>query len=122
MQVACGTSTGGIGVLDLSTWNFRNVLRSHTDEVLQMHLHAYANQILTLSKDLTIRLFDFEKNYDQTYEFTFSQDDNCVCLSPHPTALQFVAGFSSGVFRVFDIEKTCILEEVKCHSVSIMDL
>jgi hypothetical protein len=29
--------------------------------------------------------------------------------------MTFAAGFSSGVFRIFDIEKTCIVEEGKYH-------
>ena len=34
LQVACGTSTGGLGVLDLSNHNYKTFLRSHTEEIL----------------------------------------------------------------------------------------
>ena len=61
INVACGTATGGLGVLDLSTHNYRTVLRSHTDILTQIIYHPYSNSIITLSNDLTIRLWDPEK-------------------------------------------------------------
>jgi hypothetical protein len=33
LHVACGTSTGGLGVLDLSNNNYKTILRSHTEEI-----------------------------------------------------------------------------------------
>lgn len=33
LMVACGTSTGGLGILDLSNQNYKTVLRSHTEEI-----------------------------------------------------------------------------------------
>ena len=59
--------------------------------------------LITLSEDCTIRLWDIEKS-DQVYEFTFPQDDKCVCLSSSPIGMYFAAGFKSGIHRIFDIE------------------
>ena len=41
-------------------------MRSHTENVKQIVYHQYANSILSLSNDLTIRLWDPEK-LEQTY-------------------------------------------------------
>lgn len=58
IHVACGTSTGGLGILDLGTHNYRAILRSHTDTLTQVVYHTYSNSLITLSEDLTIRLWD----------------------------------------------------------------
>jgi WD repeat-containing protein 90 len=33
LQVACGSSQGGLGVMDLAQHSYRTVLRSHSDEI-----------------------------------------------------------------------------------------
>lgn len=43
---------------------------------------------------------------EQNYEFSYPKEDVCVCISANPVANFFVGGFESGVFRVFDIEKS----------------
>jgi WD40 repeat protein len=101
-QVACGTSTGVLSILDLTSNNFRTIVRSHTENVLQIAYHPYCNNMITLSTDLTIRLWDLEK-LEQTYEFSYPANDSCLCLAPSPHGLFFAAGFQSGVLRIFDI-------------------
>jgi WD40 repeat protein len=118
MHVACGTSSGGLGVLDLTNHNYKTVLRSHTDVVLQIVYHEYSGSIITLSADQTIRLWDPEK-LEQTYEFLYPKEDPCTCISSNPLSMFFAAGFKSGMLRIFDIEKTCISEELKQHEDAI---
>lgn len=36
--------------------------------------------------------------------------------------MTFSAGFASGTFRVFDIEKTCITEECRYHNNAITNI
>lgn len=114
MHVACGTSSGGLGILDLSNHSYKTILRSHTDRVIQVIYHEYSNSIITLSNDLTIRLWDPEK-LEQTYEFLYPKEDPCTCISGNPLSMHFAAGFKSGMLRTFDIEKTCINEELRQH-------
>jgi WD40 repeat protein len=57
-QVACGTSTGVLSILDLTNNNYRTIVRSHTENVAQLAYHPFANSILSLSSDFTIRLWD----------------------------------------------------------------
>lgn len=61
-------------------------------------------QIITLSADQTIRLWDPEK-LEQTYEFLYPKEDPCTCISSNPLSMFFAAGFKSGMLRIFDIEK-----------------
>jgi len=41
LRVACGTSNGGLGVLDLSNNKYDTLLRSHTEEIIEMHVHPF---------------------------------------------------------------------------------
>lgn len=61
LSVACGTSTGGLGILDLSNQNYKTFLRSHTEEIITMELHPFSNYLITLSQDLTIRIWYFNQ-------------------------------------------------------------
>lgn len=57
LEVACGTSTGGLAVLDLGNQNYKTILRSHTEEIVAMEMHTFSDSIITLSRDLTIRIW-----------------------------------------------------------------
>ena len=118
-EVACGTSTGVLSVLDLTSNNYRTIVRAHTENVQQIAYHHYSNSMITLSNDLTIRLWDTEK-LEQTYEFSYPNNDKCLCLAPSPTGLFFAGGFQSGVLRIFDIETTSVSEEIKHHEHPIL--
>lgn len=61
LQVACGTSTGGLGVLDISNHAYRTVVRSHTGKIIQTEIHPFNGHLVTLSEDCTIRLWDLVK-------------------------------------------------------------
>lgn len=100
--VACGTSTGTLSILDLTNNNYKIIVRSHTSNVSKICYHSFSNSMITLSNDLTIRLWDVDR-LEQTYEFSYPNSDICTCISGNPQALQFVAGFKSGVLRIFDI-------------------
>jgi len=56
-RVVCATATSDLGVLDLSSQNYKTVLRSHVDEILQLEHHSLTNLLISLSKDLSIRLW-----------------------------------------------------------------
>ncbi|KAL4455065.1 hypothetical protein ABPG74_006447 [Tetrahymena malaccensis] len=114
LKIACGTSNGILTVFDRSTYQPETFLRSHTDEITQMLYHPFCNYLITLSSDFTIRLWDMEK-YEQVYEFPYYPEDNCITLSCSNSSMTFAAGFNSGVFRVFDIEKTNTIFEGRYH-------
>lgn len=33
LQVACGSSNGGLGIMDLNVQNYKTILRSHNDQI-----------------------------------------------------------------------------------------
>lgn len=56
--MACGTSTGGLGILDISSHHYKTVMRSHTATITQLEMHYFSNLLISLSEDCTIRLWD----------------------------------------------------------------
>ena len=73
-----------------------------------MDFHLAKGNVITVSNDATIRLWDINGGtYDQVVEFS-SPIDQPLCVSSHPTLPIFSCGFKSGIMRVFDIEKTCV--------------
>ena len=40
-------------------------------------------------------------------------------MSANPSGMYFAAGFSSGILRIFDIENTCVVDEIKHHENAI---
>ena len=75
--------------------------------------------MITLSNDLTIRLWDVDR-LEQTYEFNYPTTDICTCISGNPQKMQFIAGFKSGILRIFDIESTSVVEEISHHNSPII--
>ena len=70
-----------------------------------MDFHLAKKNVITVSHDDTIRLWDLQ-TFDQVVEFS-SPIDQPLCVAAHPTLPIFSCGFQSGHMRVFDIEKTC---------------
>jgi WD repeat-containing protein 90 len=121
LKVACGTSANSLSILDLTTQNYKTLLRSHSDTIVSLQYQEESHLLLSLSKDCTIRIWD-DYNLDQLYEFNFSKDDDCNCIAVHPKRNIFAGGFSSGVFRIFSIEKVEVLSEHKYHNQPLEDI
>ena len=60
LRVLAGTLSGSIGVLDKSNQRYRTLVRAHTAEVLYMSFHVPRRNLITVSMDGTIRLWDTE--------------------------------------------------------------
>jgi WD40 repeat protein len=67
--VVCGTLYGSLGILDKSNQRYRTLIRSHHNAILSMDFHVPKRNIITVSSDNTIRLWDLQ-NYDQAVEFS----------------------------------------------------
>lgn len=74
-----------------------------------MDFHLIKKNVITVSRDKTIRLWDVD-TFDQVYEFS-SPIDQPLTVAAHPYLPLFSCGFESGVMRVFDIERTCVADE-----------
>ena len=108
LRVACGTLNGSLGVLNKSNQRYQTLLRSHTASIISMDFHLAKRNVITVSHDDTIRLWDLQ-TFDQVVEFS-SPIDQPLCVAAHPTLPIFSCGFASGTMRVFDIEKTCVCD------------
>lgn len=84
-------------------------MRSHTAEILAMDYHKQKHNIITVSRDKTIRLWDIETS-DEIYEFS-SPLDQPLCVTAHPQLPIFACGFESGKMRIFDIDTTEVVDE-----------
>lgn len=60
LRVIAGTLSGSIGVLDKANQRYRTLVRAHTSEILYMGFHVPRRNLITVSMDGTIRLWDTE--------------------------------------------------------------
>ncbi len=60
-NVVCATSNGGLGLLDLTSHSYKTMLRSHTGEILELRQQGATGLLFSLSKDLTIRVWDKDR-------------------------------------------------------------
>lgn len=91
LRVACGALNGSLGILNKSNQRYQTLLRSHTDSIVSMDFHLAKKNVITVSHDDTIRLWDLQ-TYDQVVEFS-SPIDQPLCVSAHPTLPIFSCGF-----------------------------
>ncbi|CAL1536659.1 unnamed protein product [Lymnaea stagnalis] len=109
LKIIAGTSTGNLGVLDVSTRQYTTVMRSHTGRVLSFAIDPMRKHLATVSEDNTIRVWDVE-TLQQLYDF--SAPEECPCsIVYHPSKQIFACGFHSGTIRIFNVESTSLLAE-----------
>lgn len=120
LKVVCGTIYGSIGILDKSNQNYKTLLRSHTDEIIAIDFHRTKQNIISISKDKTIRLWSVD-TYDEVYEFS-SPMDQPLSVAAHPTLPIFSCGFEQGKMRVFDIDSTEVIEEFSQFNEPLLSL
>lgn len=104
----CGTVNGSLGLVDMNEEKYKTLLRSHADEIIAADYNTLRNNVITISKDKMIRLWELDGSF-QKYEF-LSPNDQALCVSSHPSLGLFACGFESGSLRIFDIDRTCVCE------------
>lgn len=114
LKVASGTANGSLGFLDLGDYTYRNLIRTHSDEIIQVEFSEKGGWIVSLSKDGTIRVWDCEK-LEQSYEFTYPKEDPCLSISVLPGKEEFAGGFGSGTLRIFSVTQTKVEKEYRYH-------
>lgn len=141
-RLLIGTSTGTLGLLNVSTHSYSTLLRSHTSECIcacvrpsmSVSTHAEAEEnispesgekdgseeFVTLGKDGTIRLWDGTTG-QQRVEFN-SPSDLPTCATYHPVSHTLICGFASGFVRVFDVASTSTLVERRVHASPVSSL
>ena len=103
-RLLCGCLNGSIGMITIQDQKFRTLIRSHTDEILQIDYNKALKKIITISKDCTIRVWGVKSNgiIEETYEFR-CLDEEIVKLKSFSNLPWIVCGFFKGLLRVFDL-------------------
>uniref|UniRef100_A0A670JZN3 WD repeat-containing protein 90 n=1 Tax=Podarcis muralis TaxID=64176 RepID=A0A670JZN3_PODMU len=120
LKVLCTTASGNVGCLDIQSKDYCTVMRSHLDSVLAFSVERSQKQLVTVSQDNTIRVWNLE-SMQQLYEFTASDETPCA-VSFHPSQFIFACGFDTGVVRTISLAASKLLEEHKYHRGSITGL
>ncbi|KAH0631787.1 hypothetical protein JD844_019595 [Phrynosoma platyrhinos] len=120
LKVLCTTATGNVGCLDIQSKDYCTIMRSHMDSVLAFSVEGSQKQLVTVSQDNTIRIWNIE-SMQQLYEFTASDETPCA-VAFHPSQHIFVCGFDTGVVRTISLAASKLLEEHKQHRGSITGL
>ena len=120
LSVGLGTTKGYLGILDLTRQDCKTVIRAHFAGVDGLGIDLPSEQLISLGKDDTIRVWDTDI-CQQNYEFNYSSKDECVCIASLSSS-KFIGGFASGIVRVFDISSVSVVEE-RCYlKNSVVDL
>ena len=107
-----GTVGGTLGILNIIKHTYNTIIRSHILYINNICKRNYSGEeFATCSIDGTIRIWDLITSH-QKYEF-LSQSDQPKVLSYHPYEYIIACGFSSGIIRIFDIQSTSMLCELK---------
>ncbi|XP_070810969.1 WD repeat-containing protein 90 [Pituophis catenifer annectens] len=113
LKVLCTTTTGNVGCLDIQSRNYSTIMRSHVGTVLAFSVDSSQKQLVTVSEDNTIRIWNVE-SMQQLYEFTASDEIPCA-VAFHPLQPIFACGFDTGVVRTISLAASRLLEEHKQH-------
>lgn len=120
LQIAIGTESGSIGVLNLTSQNYQTLIRSHTKNILAVASDPHRPEFTTISDDETVRVWDLLTS-KQLFQFD-TAGDKPSCLVYHPSDYVVACGFNSGVIRLFDIAPTSVIEEYRAHADRIQNM
>ncbi|KAK3254670.1 hypothetical protein CYMTET_36123, partial [Cymbomonas tetramitiformis] len=94
LQLAVGTESGAIGMMDIPTHKYATLMRSHTDTVWAVAFDPAQLQMATGGSDHTIRVWDVE-TFQQVLEF-MTPGEACTAMCYHPHAPTLACGFDTG--------------------------
>ncbi|XP_076826631.1 WD repeat-containing protein 90 [Brachyhypopomus gauderio] len=115
LSVLAATNTGNLGYLDVSSREYRTLMRSHMARVLGFSVDGVQRQITTASNDCTIRVWAMDST-QQLYDFVSEEDGDSPCsVTFHPSQPVFACGSSSGTVRVFHIPTSSLQAQHRQH-------
>lgn len=62
-QIVCGTNNGSLGLVDMNEEKYKTLLRSHSDEIIAADYNTLWNNVITISKDKMIRLWEVDGSF-----------------------------------------------------------
>jgi WD40 repeat protein len=117
VNMLVGTSSGTIGVLKIHEHHYKTLLRSHTEAIHQLVKRNHGEEFASISADKTIRIWDLF-TCQQKFEFSSVMDEP-KSVDYHPLENVLVCGFESGHVRIFDVDSTSTLHELKHHKARV---
>ncbi|XP_061849594.1 WD repeat-containing protein 90 isoform X2 [Colius striatus] len=119
-RVLCSTAAGSLGCLDIPSWGYSTLMRSHGGSVLAFSTEGLRKQMATVSRDNSVRVWDLS-SMQQLYDFTAADESPCA-VAFHPAQHLLACGFDSGTVRIFDLASSDLLVEHKQHHTVITGL
>ena len=109
-EVLCGTLNGSVGLLNIQTKQYKTIIRSPPLQIQHMIAHPSGDFLFTIENNNSVRVWDIEHK-SEAFQFLSLRDPPCALAAPK--SFSFACGFSSGIIKVFDLEKIEILYECK---------
>ena len=109
-EVLCGTLNGSVGLLNIQTKQYKTIIRSPPLQIQHMIAHPSGDFLFTIENNNSVRVWDIEHK-SEAFQFLSSRDPPSALAAPK--SFSFACGFSSGIIKVFDLEKIEILYECK---------
>ena len=122
IEILCGTLSGSIGILNVHNKNYKTLLRSPNSDIKCLFLHPLNNYIFTVENNKIfdiLRIWDLQ-NKDQIYEFRAENDLISSVIANIST--NFVCGFTSGIIKILDFEKSELIYQSKPFKSSVEHL
>ena len=120
LQVCIGTEKGSVGTMDIPSHKYVTLLRSHTDDIRQVAADPMHAEYTTVSLDGSIRVWS-DATHEQLFEFD-AKGQVPTCVMYHPKEYVFACGFESGIVRVYNIERTSLLQEHCQHKGAVTEV
>eukprot|EP00931_Biecheleriopsis_adriatica_P023996 TRINITY_DN15043_c0_g1_i2.p1 TRINITY_DN15043_c0_g1~~TRINITY_DN15043_c0_g1_i2.p1 ORF type:complete len:1968 (+),score=448.09 TRINITY_DN15043_c0_g1_i2:92-5995(+) len=121
LKVLCSTADGSVGVLDMQSHQYQDVLRCHRSSVADAAVSENFKELATVCCDGTLKVWSLPSML-QTHEFAIP-DDQPQAVAFHPGQRHLIAvGFESGTLRIFDVDGPALLFERRHHVQPIVSL
>lgn len=116
LEIVCGTLNGSIGTLNISTKEYKTILRSPPNNINFMAAHPNGNLLFTIEDDFSVRIWDVE-NKSEAFQYVSCKDPPTAVAAPNKNI--FSCGFTSGILKVFDLDNTSIIYECRSFNMPI---
>ena len=119
LEIVCGTLNGSIGTLNISSKQYKTILRSPPNNINFMTAHPSGNLLFTIEDDFSVRVWDVEQK-SEAFQYVSSKDPPTVVAAPNKNI--FACGFTSGILKVFDLDNTAIIYECRAFNTPVKAL
>ncbi|CAF3407992.1 unnamed protein product [Rotaria sp. Silwood1] len=105
------TISGSLNILNLITKSHLNLMHTHTKFITDIDYDDMRKQLISVGQDGTIRIWCFRTG-KQLSEFT-SEREIPLTVTYTPNRQIFACGFNNGTIKIFDLNTSIILNEIK---------